>query len=278
MARMDVALLEILAADHPQTVRGTFYQATVRGIVDKTEAGYRTVQRALVLLRERGLLPYGYIADSTRWMRKPRSFDGLEDALRDSWRHYRRALWTSQRVNVEVWVEKDALAGVLYEVTQEWDVPLMVTRGYSSLSFLYECAASIAASEKPTCIYQFGDYDPSGEDIARGVERKLRKYAPDAEIRFERVAVTPEQITKWNLPSRPTKNTDSRSKNFKGESVELDAIPARTLKALVRACIERHVDEDILERTQEIEEAERESLERIAYAFSSVGGEARNGG
>ena len=77
MARMDVALLEILAADHPQTVRGTFYQATVRGIVDKTEAGYRTVQRALVLLRERGLLPYGYIADSTRWMRKPRSFDGL---------------------------------------------------------------------------------------------------------------------------------------------------------------------------------------------------------
>ena len=102
MARMDVALLEILAADHPQTVRGTFYQATVRGIVDKTEAGYRTVQRAPVPLRQRGLLPYGYIADSTRWMRKPRSFDGLEDALRESWRHYRRALWTSQRVNVEV--------------------------------------------------------------------------------------------------------------------------------------------------------------------------------
>ena len=271
MARMDGALLEILAADHPQTVRGTFYQATVRGIVDKTEAGYRAVQRALVLLRERGLLPFGYIADSTRWMRKPRSFDGLEDALRDSWRHYRRSLWTSQRVNVEVWVEKDALAGVLYEVTQEWDVPLMVTRGYSSLSFLYECADSIAASEKPTYIYQFGDYDPSGEDIARDVERKLRKYAPDAEIRFERVAVTPEQIQKWALPTRPTKATDTRSKGFKGESVELDAIPARTLKALVRECIERHVDEDILGRTRDIEDAERESLERIMESFSATG-------
>lgn len=278
MARMDGALLEILAADHPQTVRGTFYQATVRGIVDKTEGGYRTVQRALVLLRERGLLPFGYIADSTRWMRKPRSFDGLEDALRDSWRHYRRSLWTSQRVNVEVWVEKDALAGVLFEVTGEWDVPLMVTKGYASLTFLHSSAAAIAASEKPTHIYQFGDYDPSGEDIARDVERKLRKYAPAAEIHFERVAVTPEQISEWNLPTRPTKATDTRSKGFKGESVELDAIPAKTLKALVRQCIERHVDEDILERTRDIEDAERESLERIAYSFSSVGGEARNGG
>jgi hypothetical protein len=268
MRRLEDALLDILAADHPQTVRGAFYQATVRGIVPKTETGYQAVGRVLRCLRESGQLPYNYIADNTRWMRKPTSYDSLHAALYDSWRCYRRSLWASQAVNVEVWCEKDALAGVLYEVTAEWDVPLMVTRGYSSLSFLYECATSIGASGKPTCIYQFGDYDPSGEDIARNVERRLRQYAPRAEIHFERVAVTPQQIEEWSLPTRPTKATDTRSKGFHGESVELDAIPGRTLKALVRECIERHVDGDILGRTQEIEEAERESLRCIVKAFA----------
>ena len=100
-------------------------------------------------------------------------------------RLYRRSLWNDQDAYVEVWLEKDALAGVLYEVTDTWDVPLMVTVGYPSLSYLHEAAEQIAAKDKPAYLYYFGDHDPSGIDITCLVEDGIREFAPDAEIYFD---------------------------------------------------------------------------------------------
>ena len=77
----------------------------------------------------------------------------------------------------------------------------------------------------PAYIYHLGDFDPSGLNAAREIEKTLREMAPEAEIHFERLAVTPEQIGIWSLPTRPTKTTDSRAKGFGDISVELDAIP-----------------------------------------------------
>ncbi len=74
-------------------------------------------------------LPFHWIADNTRWMRKPTTHDGLSDLLQDTAQLYRRSLWSNQSAYVEIWLEKDALSGVLYPITQEFDVPLMVTRG-----------------------------------------------------------------------------------------------------------------------------------------------------
>jgi hypothetical protein len=145
-------------------------------------------------------------------------------------------------------------------VTAEWDVPLMVTRGYASLSYLHDAAETIAAEDKPAFLYYFGDFDPSGLDITRSVEARLHEFAPDAEIHFERVAVTKEQIEEWELPTRPTKKTDTRSKGFQGESVEVDAISPDELRELVRECIEQHVDERALEITRIAEESERKIL------------------
>jgi hypothetical protein len=99
---------------------------------------------------------------------------------------------------VEVWCEKDALAGVLMEETEPYDVPLMVAKGYASISFLHSAAEAIEAKGKPAYIHHFGDLDPSGVDAARDIEVKLRRYAPSAEIHFERHAVTREQVEQWN--------------------------------------------------------------------------------
>jgi len=251
------------------TVRQVYYQMVSRGAIDKTEAEYKqTVCRLLADMRLAGEIPFGWIADNTRWMRKPRTHSSLENALRDTARTYRRSVWDSQDVYVEVWLEKDALAGVLYQETEAWDVPLMVTRGYSSLSYLHEAAEAIASEDKPAHLYYFGDYDPSGVDITRSVERRLREFAPEAEIHFERVAVTPEQIALWKLPTRPTKKSDSRSKNFTGESVEVDAIPPDKLRALVRDCIEQHVDEAAFESLQVAEADERKILAMFAAKHS----------
>jgi hypothetical protein len=266
------ALYDVLAADNPATVRGVFYQMVGRGVIVKAESEYkRTVCRLLAQMRLSGDIPFGWLADNTRWMRKPTTYSSLESALRITAETYRRSVWDLQSAYVEVWLEKDALAGVLLQVTSPWDVPLMVTRVYPSLSYLYEAAETISRVEKPVYIYYLGDYDPSGVDIPRNVEARLREFAPAAEIHFERIAVTQQQIRDLNLPTRPTKTKDSRAGQFDGESVEVDAIPARVLRDLVDRNIRQHVSQSSLQVLGLAEESERDLLRRIAKNVALVG-------
>jgi hypothetical protein len=265
-AEMEAIRLEIervLALESPCTVRQVYYQLVTRGAIDKTEAQYDTVGRLLVEMRREGRVSYGAIADNTRAMRKPRTWESLDEALARTQETYRRALWSDQPAYVEVWLEKDALAGVLIDVTREWDVPLMVTKGFASLSFLHSAAETIAYCGKPAYLYYFGDHDPSGVVIDRKIGQTLRELAPDAEIHLERVAVRPEQIEEWSLPTRPTKTSDSRSRNFVGESVEVDAIPPTKLRALANDCIVQHIDNDAYYATLRTEKAERDTLAQL---------------
>lgn len=261
-------IVEIVTADHPMTLRGLFYRLVAAGEIAKDEDEYKNVGRYLLQLRRDGILPYSMIADNTRWMRKGRSYDSLEEALHETARTYRRALWTEQNAYVEVWCEKDTLAGILYEETQRYDVPLMVVRGFSSETFLHNSACYIEQMGKPAYLYLLTDLDPSGLSIASNIERKIREFVPEVPIRAERIAVTPEQVEAWELPTRPTKKTDSRARNFGGESVELDAIPPALLRTIVRDAIEAHIDPYILDRTRDTERLERETLWSIRNAVA----------
>jgi hypothetical protein len=242
-----------------------FYALTVRGLIAKTEAEYnQTVVRLLTDMRWAGDIDWDDISDNTRWMRKSHSYRSVADAVVQTARFYRRNLWADNNVYVEIWCEKDALAGVLFEVTDVYDVPLMVTKGFSSCSFLRHAAATIAQQRKPTFIYHFGDHDPSGIHIKKQVERDLQRHLKDLgdfdldEFEFERVAVTPEQITAWNLPTRPTKKAgNTHARNFVGDSVELDAIPIDRLHELVRRVILQHIDLEKLKILRTAEESER---------------------
>jgi hypothetical protein len=257
------AILQLVADMKPMTVRQVFYQASVLGLVEKSESGYGKVQTDLVHLRRSGALPYDWLADNTRWQRKPRTFADPSTALNETARLYRKALWTDASDYVEVWLEKDALAGVVMPITSLYDVPLMVARGYASLSFLHSAAEHIDGLSVPTYIYHFGDYDPSGVNAAEKIEETLRELAPTAEIHFERVAVTPAQIELWALPTRPTKTTDSRAKGFGEISVELDAIAPDDLRGLVESVINRHLPQDQLQVLREAERSERMGLMQL---------------
>lgn len=261
-ARRD-ALFEIVSAMKPMTVRQVFYQATVRDIVEKSEAGYTKVQTDLVQMRRSGALPYDWLADNTRWQRKPNSFTSVQEALEETARLYRKALWADADAYVEVWLEKDALAGVVYPISSKYDAPLMVARGYASLSFLHSAAEYIGTLDVPTYVYHFGDFDPSGVNAGEKIEQTLMEMAPDAEIHFERIAVTSEQIREWNLPTRPTKTTDSRAKKFGDVSVELDAIEPVALRDLVEQVIQRHLPARQFRILKEAEASERELLTRF---------------
>jgi hypothetical protein len=267
------ALYSIVSAMRPMTVRQVFYQATVHGCVEKSEAGYNKVQTDLVIKRKEGSLPYHWLADNTRWQRKPNTFDGVEEALKDTARLYRKSLWADADAYVEIWLEKDALSGVIYPVTEEYDVPLMVARGYASLSFLHSAADYINGLKVPTYIYHLGDFDPSGVNAGEKIEETLREMAPEAEIHLERVAVNPEQIWAWDLPSRPTKTSDTRSKSFGHISVELDAIAPEQLRDLVRQVIERHLPRKQFEVLKAAEESERRQIAGLVR--TAVGRTAR---
>jgi hypothetical protein len=258
------ALLDIIDAGKPMTVRQVFYQATVRGLVEKAESGYAKVQTDLTVMRRTGELPYSWLADNTRWQRKPDTFSSIEHALEETARFYRKALWDNIDAYAEIWLEKDALSGVIYPVTSMYDVPLMVARGYASLSFLYSAAEHINTLSVPAYIYHLGDFDPSGVNAGEKIEETLRELAPDAEIYFERIAVTPEQIEDWELPTRPTKDKDTRAKAFGSNlSVELDAIEPNRLRALVQAAIEIHLPAKQFKVLKAAEQSERKIITRL---------------
>jgi hypothetical protein len=214
-------------------------------------------------MRRAGDLPYEWLADNTRWQRKPNTFNSVEQALKQTAQFFRKALWANVNAYVEIWLEKDALSGVVYPITAGYDVPLMVARGYASLSFLHTAAEYINGLKVPAYIYHLGDYDPSGVNAGEKIKETLRKNGADAEIYFVRIAVTPEQIEEWNLPTRPTKASDTRAKNFGEISVELDAIEPEVLRTIVVAAIELHLPSEQFEVLKAAEQSERELITRL---------------
>jgi hypothetical protein len=129
MAELESALYSIVLAQKPMTVRQAYYRATVAGLIDKTEAGYKRVQRVLADMRRAGRMPYSWLADTSRSVYRQDSFNGPEEAARATAKFYRKALWSNADRRVEIWLEKDALSGVLYPVTSDYDVGLFVCRG-----------------------------------------------------------------------------------------------------------------------------------------------------
>jgi hypothetical protein len=322
---VDDAIVTAVEADYPVTLRGVYYRVVSMGAVEKTEDGYRLIGRELLKLRREGCVPYHWITDGTRWITKPTTWSGVDEMLEDAASSYRKQLWHDQNISVELFTEKDAISGVILPVTEEWDVPLGVLRGYASESFCHSVAEGLKASPKDrTFIYQLGDHDPSGLDAWRafrervvgflgtpttgamaefakglGLTLKLGKilgvsavdpelnHDDDAEIddesevayawvteddryrlvTFARLAVTERQIEEWDLPTRPTKRSDSRARGFVGESVEVDAIAASRLRQLVEDAITSHVDAEAWERLEHIERLERETLQSFLDSF-----------
>lgn len=260
MEAIRVAIFSELQETHPQTVRHVFYRLATLGVVPKQEKlGYLTVKKQLLNMRKAGRVPWNWVADSTRWQRKPQSYGSLEEALRHTAQFYRRDIWRQAAHYVEVWCESDSIAGIIMEVTEEYDVPLMVSRGFSSATYLWAAARAIADVGKPVYVYYFGDWDPSGKIIPEVIERELRLHAPRAEIHFHRIAVTHEQIQDLGLPTKPPKDSN-HLRDFTGGTVEIEAMPVPALLALVRACIDQHIDPHHLRITKVAEESEREFL------------------
>lgn len=260
---VDNAIVTAVETEAPVTLRGVYYRVVSAGGVDKTEAGYQLVGRQLLKLRRARKVPYSAITDGTRLVRKPPTWSNVEEMLETASLSYRRALWQNQDVELIVLSEKDAISGTVYPVTAKWDVELGIVRGYSSETFVYSIAETVSANTangKTTFVYQLGDHDPSGLDAWRDFTSKVLRFAPEADVQFERLAVTPDQIRVLDLPTRPTKKSDTRARNFIGESVEVDAIPPSVLRGIVEDAIVQHIAPEAHRLHQIAEQSERDIL------------------
>lgn len=262
------AVIELTAEFDVMTVRQIFYALVTRDIIPKTEnGGYRPVQEQVLRMRKEGLLPWPFVADGTRYQRKPESWQSVDDALDAMRRNYRRDLWQSQGVRLEVWLEKEALAAIVQQVTVPWDVPLMVSRGTASATFLWNAAQTARNAYTNgivTKVFALYDYDAAGHRAARAVEKGLLEHAGGVPVPFELIALNAEQIEEWGLPTRPAKASDPEAHRWGAGAVELDAIPPDKLTALIENRIVDLVDDDAWRIQQIVEDDERALLYRLA--------------
>lgn len=170
------AIYTFCEEQNPVTIRGIYYHLTTLGLVPKTESGYKRVQNTCANMRREGALPFNYVSDNTRWMRKPRTCNSMNQALQETASFYRRDFLNFTGLDIEIWLEKDALASIFYDITAKWDIPLMVSRGFASLTFLHDAAIQL---EDGAHIYIFSDYDASGENLARSIDAGLHDFSDD---------------------------------------------------------------------------------------------------
>jgi hypothetical protein len=254
----------------PITIRHLFYLCVSARAVEKTERGYQNLKHQLAKWRRASAIDWAAFSDSTRWYYGRTGHAGPREFLEETIRTYRYDLWHDRETHVEIWAEKDAIAGILLEAADPWRVQVFPCRGFASLTSLYNAADLFRWKQdegKQVHVYYFGDRDPSGVAIDESIQASLRDDF-DVEIEFERVAVTEAQIAAYELPTRPTKATDSRAKDFRGDSVEIDAMPRDVLLALVEDCITRHLPADALDRLHATEQAQRETLDTFLTSWT----------
>lgn len=267
--RLDDQIEEVLAEDHPQSVRHVFYRMTdprLSEVVEKSERGYRQVQHRCVELRRSGRILYSWITDATRRGYFTPTYRGAGDFLRSMAGHYRADLWQQAEHYVEVWVESRSIAGVVQDDCQELAVNLYPAGGFSSITLAYEAAEYINqdSAGKPVTILYVGDYDPAGVLIDVALERELRTHLDSGiNLTFERIGITVDQIKLHDLPTKPRKLTDKRSLHI-AETVEAEAMPAHLLRAMLRERIESLLPEHALFVAKVAERNERRHLERMA--------------
>ncbi len=189
-------LYRLTAFENPATVRGIYYRAVSEGWIPKTDKAYRLIQGQLLAMRRAGLLPWHWITDSSRIVRRRNRFKNMEEYAKWVQGNYRADYWAHSRVNIELWCEKDALAGVLIPVVvDEFGLELHISKGQSSASYVYEAARAVADDGRPTVVYILSDFDPGGFRIAGKVESEMREHlGDDYDLTVERIAVTPGQI------------------------------------------------------------------------------------
>lgn len=253
------------------TARQLYYQFVSRDYIPNTPSEYKKLTSLLADARYAGLVDWDAIEDRGRVPERSSEWPNIESLVDSALRSYRLPRWSTQPRYIELWVEKQALAGVLQPLAREFHVTLMVNKGYSSASALYEsanrmiAASAVSGGERPVTVFYLGDHDPSGEDMVRDIEARLQEFEV-ARCRVIKIALTMDQVNQYNPPPNPAKISDPRAKayieRFGDRSWEVDALPPDVLTRLIRHAFEAAIDVSAMDAVKAQEKRDKDRLRK----------------
>lgn len=259
----------VLETDHPQSVRHVFYRMTDPRLpvsIAKSEKGYKQIQQRCTVMRRAGKIPYGWFADLSRQGYFTNTYIDAADFISSMQGLYRADLWADADYRCEVWVESRSIAGVLLKDCRELAVDLYPCGGFSSMTFAHDAAMlhNSLGDARPLKIFYIGDYDPAGVLIDQSLEKELRQHLrPDIQLIFERIAINPNQIETYDLPTKPRKKLEKRVQNIKF-TVEAEAMPANIMRCILRDYVESLLPVNALNIARIAEDSERAHLSYVA--------------
>lgn len=229
------------------TLRQLYYQFVSRMLIENKQSEYKRLGSVINNARLAGLIDWDSIVDRTRNLKSLSHWKNPGELVQACAEQYRVDMWENQKYRPEVWIEKDALVGVIEGVCQKYDVPYFSCRGYTSQSEMWVAGQRLEeykdAGQEPIILH-FGDHDPSGKDMTRDMDDRLRLFMGGIEVK--RLALNIDQIKKYNPPPNPCKLTDSRChgymKEFGKKSWELDALEPKVISDLIEFNIENLID------------------------------------
>ena len=275
---------DILPEDRKWTWTGRKWVRDDNGIKN-AQPNYKWLGSIINDGRLAGLIDWNVIQDRTRNLEKRPHWNSPHEIVEACANQYSIDRWSNQPYRPEVWIEKDALSGVIDGVCTKLDVPYFVCRGYTSQSEMWRAAQRLRGyiqNDKTPVIFHFGDHDPSGKDMSRDIRERLELFLrtdldlgqDDEVFEFHRLALTMDQIEEFNPPPNPAKLTDSRAPGyvaeFGDESWELDALEPKVITGLIEKAVASVIDRDGYDLAVEREEEGCQSLSLVANNWDSV--------
>ena len=243
------------------TLRQLYYALVSRIIIPNTQQSYKRLGSIVNDARLAGLIDWSYIVDRTRNLQSRSHWNDPGEIISSAAYSYHVDMWGDQSYYIEVFIEKDALIGVIEGPCNKWDVPYFSCRGYTSQSemwtaakrFQRKCENEDGYDLRDGILIHLSDHDPSGLDMEKDLENRFKIFG--AEVFIERIALTMNQVHQYSLPPNPAKVTDSRFDSYADQwgtdSWELDALDPSVLSKMVEDKIESHINPtkwEIMER------------------------------
>jgi len=253
------------------------------GDIQNTKSQYNMLSKLVKWMRVDNRMSWEVLEDRTRRMTDKRGWESidlfLEDNLQWFLNGYERCLVQGQDKYIEVWTEKDALIRIFEDVVYPYCMRAVVCRGYQSVTFISNfcerAQEAIMRGQKPVVLY-FGDLDPSGIQMLEATIETLENEMDLEGVEFKRIALNPEQVTKYNLPHDPTaaKKKDTRYKRYVRTygtiAVELDALHPAQLTALIRSSIEAEIDGELFQEQRHQERVDRAQVTQLREKVMKV--------
>ncbi|MEN6316711.1 MAG: hypothetical protein ABFD25_20940 [Clostridiaceae bacterium] len=273
--KINMIVNEYKAKGYELTLRQVYYQLVARDIIPNNERSYKNTGNLISDGRMAGLIDWDAIIDRTRNLKKNSHWGSPADIVLSCAQQFQYDKWEGQHHYVEVWVEKDALIGVIERASRRLDIPFFSCRGYTSQSEMWSAAQRLIDQEdagRQTVIIHLGDHDPSGKDMSRDIVDRMNVFG--ASPIFSRIALNMDQIEEYNPPPNPTKLTDSRAtgyiSEFGEECWELDALRPEVIDALITSTVNRYIDISKFNKMKKKEQSARRILEAVSDNWERI--------